>query len=253
VGGLIGGAEATADTSASDAPWSDVNGDDPDADLAVGDLLDLVVTALREHVQLEEDEYLAVALWAMHTHAFDQYRVTPRLVLVSPVRGCGKTTLLDMLGALCRHGRRFDGVTAAALFRLIETMRPTLLLDEIDTHSLASGNLRGVLNSGHRRGGCSVRAGRSGSGQHEVHEFATFSPVALATIGLDALPLPLQQCSVVIQMRRANGERQLRRPDDATKRGQNDRGLRAARRHNAMKSVTCWADNLCPDCLAPPG
>ncbi len=47
-----------------------------------------------------------------------------------------------------------DGVSAAALFRIIEAEHPTLRLDEIDTHDLGShGMLRGVLNSGHHRGG----------------------------------------------------------------------------------------------------
>jgi Protein of unknown function (DUF3631) len=216
--GLIGAAEATADMAADDAseaPWSDVDDtSDQEPQIAAEDLLDLIVRALREHVQLEEHEYLAVALWAMHTHAFERYAVTPRLALVSPVQGCGKTTLLDMLGGMCHCGRKFDGISAAALFRLIEAKRPSLLLDEMDTHDLNSqGTLRAILNGGYRRGGSIARAGRGNFGQHDCHAFATFAPVALATIGLQAIPLPLQARAIIIHMKRAAGERQLRRLD----------------------------------------
>jgi hypothetical protein len=237
--GLIGAAEATADMAADDAeaPWSDVDDtSDHEPQIAAEDLLDLIVRALREHVQLEEHEYLTVALWAMHTHAFERYAVTPRLALVSPVRGCGKTTLLDMLGGMCHCGRKFDGISAAALFRLIEAKRPSLLLDEMDTHDLSSqGTLRAVLNSGHRRGGCIARAGRGNFGQHDCHAFATFAPVALATIGQEAIPLPLQARAIIIHMRRADGERQLRRLDDTS-----EAALRALGGHLGR-----WAGTSC--------
>ena len=99
---------------------------------------------------MEEHEYLAVALWVAHTYIFDRYAVTPRLAVVSPVRGCGKSTLLDLLDGVCQHGRKYDSVSAPALFRMIEPTRPTLLLDEVDTHNLNSqGTLRAVLNGGH--------------------------------------------------------------------------------------------------------
>ena len=44
-------------------------------------------------------------------------------------------------------------VSAAALFRVVEGYRPTLLVDEADTFLAGADDLRGVLNSGHRRGG----------------------------------------------------------------------------------------------------
>jgi hypothetical protein len=225
--------EVTADCGT--APWSDVDDTvDGGAQIAAGGLLDLVVSALREHLQLEEQEYLVVALWAMHSHVFDHFAVTPRLALVSPVRGCGKTTLLEMLANLCQRGSKFDGVSGAALFRMIDTEQPTLLLDEVDTHDLGShGLLRGVLNSGHRRGGRIARAGRAKSGQQEHHEFSTFAPVAVATIGLETLPLPLQHRSIFVEMRRADGEREIRRLDDMT-----EAGLKALGNHLGRWAMT---------------
>ena len=51
---------------------------------------------LEEYVALRPHEYIAVALWALHTHVYDRFMVTPRLALRSPVADCGKTTLLDV-------------------------------------------------------------------------------------------------------------------------------------------------------------
>jgi hypothetical protein len=150
----------------------------------------------------------------MHTHAFNRYAVTPRLALVSPVRGCGKTTLLGMLARLCRLGRRFDNVSPAFLYRIIEAEQPTLLLDEIDTYDLGShGTFRRVLNGGHQR---DSSTGRATPGPRGHNEFSTFAPVALAAIGLEAIPLQLQDRSIVVKMRRADGEHHIRRLDDTS-------------------------------------
>jgi uncharacterized protein DUF3631 len=101
-------------------------------------------------------------------------------------------------------------VSPAALYRLIERDHPTLLCDEVDTYGLkGDGALRQVLNSGHRRGGRILRCTRDGDGQ----QFSTFAPVALAAIGTETLPLPLQQRSIVIHMKRA--ARTLKCLDDA--------------------------------------
>jgi hypothetical protein len=71
--------------------------DDPPRD---PDLIGLIVFLLQEYVQLKEHEYIAVALWILHTHVYDRFTVTPRLALRSPVPGCGKTTLLDVIARL---------------------------------------------------------------------------------------------------------------------------------------------------------
>jgi hypothetical protein len=41
---------------------------------------DTVRYMLEEYVALDEHEYVAVALWIIHTHVFDKFMVTPRLL-----------------------------------------------------------------------------------------------------------------------------------------------------------------------------
>lgn len=36
-------------------------------------------------------------LWILHGYVFDRFPITPRLALLSPIRACGKTTLLVLI------------------------------------------------------------------------------------------------------------------------------------------------------------
>jgi hypothetical protein len=92
--------------------------------------LALVDHLMRQYLELREHEYIAAALWALHTHVYDQYMHTPRLVLRSPAPGCGKTTLLLILEKLTARGKKHDSITTAALLRRIDRAHPTALLDE---------------------------------------------------------------------------------------------------------------------------
>jgi hypothetical protein len=181
----------------------------PPANVGAGvTALDMIHCLLEEYNELENPhDYVAVALWGLHCHVYKQFTITPRLALVSPVRGCGKTTLLALLELLTARGRRDDSTTAAALLRLISRESCTLLLDEADNLGLGQdGILRAIINSGHRRGG-----GRTLLYKGEPKRFATHAPLAIASIGI--LPLPIMHRSIVIHMRRAT--RALRRLDGA--------------------------------------
>jgi hypothetical protein len=61
-------------------------------------LFEGVRAVIREYLSLEEDEYTVLALWYMHAHVYRQFMHTPRLILSSVVRDCGKTTALDVTG-----------------------------------------------------------------------------------------------------------------------------------------------------------
>jgi hypothetical protein len=69
---------------------------------------DTVRGIVEKYVALEKLEYVAVALWIIHTHFYDRFMVTPRLVPMSPVRNCGKTTLLDVTTRLVFRAKKSD-------------------------------------------------------------------------------------------------------------------------------------------------
>jgi hypothetical protein len=190
--------------------WAyDSNAEDPPR---VKDLIGLIVYLLREYLEAKEHEYVATALWTLHTHVFNRFMVTPRLATRSPVPGCGKTTLFDILARMVASPRKFDFITTAALYRLIDQVHPTLLLDEVDNLGLAlghNGRLRAVFNAGHRKGGTGtlMECGH-------LREFSLFAPLALALPDMfGVLPRTLNERSITINLERFAGERVLKRFD----------------------------------------
>jgi hypothetical protein len=59
----------------------------------------------------------AVALWVLHCHALDAFDSTPRLALLSPEKGSGKTRTLEVIGLLVPEPMHTVNVSAAALSR----------------------------------------------------------------------------------------------------------------------------------------
>ena len=162
-------------------------------------VLELVRFILERFVDMKPHEYIAATLWVLHTHVFESFEISPRLALTSPVNGCGKTTALAVIEKLAFRPERMDNVTAAAIYRLIDRIGGTLLVDEADSLGLReNGILRGVLNSGHRKSG-NIRRVIKGVPK----AFNTFAPMAIAAIGF--LPMPLMRRSIIIHMEKAAG------------------------------------------------
>lgn len=160
------------------------------------ELLDAISGALRRHVVMNPASVLAAALWVLAVYAFELFALFPRLAIISPEKGCGKTTLLDLLSRLVPKPLFAANVTAAAVFRTIEDIRPTLLIDEADTYLPSNPELRNVLNSGHRRDGTVVRCAGDGA----PRQFSTSAPAAIAAIG--RLPGTLEDRSIMLRLRR---------------------------------------------------
>ena len=127
--------------------------------------------------------------------------ITPRLAILSPVLRCGKTTLLDVLAALVYRPLPAANCSASSIFRVVEKHRPCLLIDEADSFLSANEELRGVLNSGHRRGGSVLR---NVGDDHEPRAFATYAACAIAMIG--QLPGTLADRSVTIGLVRRKAD-----------------------------------------------
>jgi len=161
-------------------------------------LLSDMTAAIRKYVIMEVGCPEAVALWVLHAHALDAFQISPRLGITSPEKRCGKTTALDVVQSLAPRPLSTSNTSAAAIFRTIEAAQPTLLIDEADTFLTHSDEIRGVLNSGHRRSGAFVL--RLVGDNHEPRQFSTWAAVAIALIG--KLPDTLQDRSILIRMRR---------------------------------------------------
>jgi putative DNA primase/helicase len=163
------------------------------------EVLDEIAKVISAHVIMAEHSRDACALWAAHTFLTDCTMISPRLAFTSPVKGCGKTTALDVMGQLVLRPLAAANVSPSAIFRVVEACHPTLLIDEADSFLKDNEELRGVLNSGHRRGGSVLRTVAVGD-DFEVRSFSTYGPCVIALIG--QLPGTLADRSVSIALTR---------------------------------------------------
>lgn len=157
----------------------------------------------------------AIAAWIVHCHALDAFDTTPRLALLSPEPGSGKTRVLEVIEPIVPNGMPTFNASAAVLFRSMtmedehgDTRRPTVLLDEADTifgprASKDHEDLRGFINAGYRRGANAQRVAMVGK-RAEIETFPAFAAVAIA--GLDDLPDTVMTRSIVIRMRRRSSD-----------------------------------------------
>ena len=59
-----------------------------------------VKRALNKHLFLPDWCDVTVTLWIIASYLYDSFRIFPRLLISSPEKGCGKTTLLDLIEAM---------------------------------------------------------------------------------------------------------------------------------------------------------
>jgi hypothetical protein len=145
----------------------------------------------------------AVTLWAAHAHLVAVGENTPRLALLSPEPGSGKTRTLEVLELLCPAPMFALSASTPATFRSLAKGQRTLLFDEVDAIFGRHGkddpaeDLRALLNAGHRKG---ATVPRCVGPAHDVADFPVFAATALA--GLGDLPDTLMSRSVIIRMRK---------------------------------------------------
>jgi hypothetical protein len=150
----------------------------------------------------------AVTLWTAATHAQPAWEHAPRLAVVSPLKRCGKSRLLDVVSETCHAPLITVNATIAAVVRSIGDDPPTLLVDEADTlwgtKRQADNNedLRGLLNAGHQRNRPMLRWDIT---TRTLDQLDTFAMALLAAIG--DLPDTIMDRAIVVRMRRrAPGE-----------------------------------------------
>lgn len=171
-------------------------------------LLDDLHTAIGRYVVLPSDEALtAVTLWVAASHTQPGLQHAPRLAVVGPTKGCGKSRLLDVLYETVHQPMMTVNTSPAVVFRVIGKNPPTLLVDEADTifgpKAGDKEDLRGLLNAGHQR---NRPAWRISGPEHKPTAFPTFAMAALAGIG--DLPDTIMDRAIVIRMqKRKPGER----------------------------------------------
>jgi len=178
-------------------------------------LLDALRQVFRHYIVLPPGADIALALWVLHAWTMDAGEISPFMVLVSPTKRCGKTSVMILLQYLTPRSELASNITGPALYRYIEAVRPTLLIDEADSFVKDNEELRGILNSGHTKVAANIIRSVEVNGEHKPRRFSTWAPKAIATIR--SLADTLEDRAIIVQLQRklpgAKVER-LRRRDN---------------------------------------
>jgi hypothetical protein len=170
-------------------------------------LLDALVQTLRRFVVLPLWAAETLALWVVHTFAFQLRDVSTYIGIESPEKQCGKTTLLTVLSELAHRAVTASNISPPAFFRVIEDLCPTLLIDEADTFLRGNEQLRGILNAGYKRKTAFVlrAASQPAAPSSEFADCSIERP--LRRPAAEASPSPWGEG-------RGEGELQMARPDE---------------------------------------
>jgi Protein of unknown function (DUF3631)/Primase C terminal 2 (PriCT-2)/RepB DNA-primase from phage plasmid len=195
---LVRKARAQAQEEADELPhWSVEPWSEP-VDTAA--LLTGIERMFRHYIVLPQGAAEALALWTLHAWTMDADDVSPFMVLVSPTKRCGKTSVLVILYYLTPRSELASNISPSAFYRYIEETRPTLLIDEADSFVKDNEELRGILNSGHTRAAAYVIRNVEVNGEHKPRRFSTWAPKAIATIR--ALADTIEDRSIVVTLQR---------------------------------------------------
>lgn len=170
-------------------------------------LLQEIVDVIERHVALQRHQTVAIAAWILSSYLYDAFNVFARLGIISPMKRCGKTTLLETITGICNKSLPTANISAAAVFRTLETYSPTLMIDEADIllGRDPDSELIGILNGGHLRSTCVIRL----TGEnYEPQLFSIWSPVIFASIR-DLPNDALMDRTIAIRLERRKREEKL--------------------------------------------
>lgn len=170
--------------------------------------IDLVAELLTDYIALPERVADVIAAWVAAAWLFDVWDRFPHLAITSPEKRCGKTTLLDILRVIVPCPLSTSNISPAALYRVIQAKRPTLLFDEAQSLARAGSEAgevtREILNAGIVKNATVIRCG--GKGMDKIKEFAIYAPKVFAMIG-EPDGVLADRCLPVMMRRKTSGDR----------------------------------------------
>jgi hypothetical protein len=151
-------------------------------------LLIELLAQIRRYVVMHDDVAIAVSLWVMFAWIHQIAVHSPNLVVTSAEADSGKTTLLGVLGLLTPRPYSVVEPNAANVYRIVDRMHPTFIVDEADRLFHRKPDLKHIVNAGWTRGMSKIPRMVSGGGWHD---FDVFCPkiVGMKGLALDATTL----------------------------------------------------------------
>ncbi len=165
------------------------------------ELLDEIRTTIVNSIIIDDEEADAVTLWIALTWFIDHVQILALLLINAPENSCGKTQLVDLVGRMSSKGFPMVNITLAAVFRVIDLYRPTLLFDEADQFFKTNRDIAGLINAGHSPTSANVI--RLVGDSHTPKNFSVWCAKVVAGIAIEKhLPSATMTRGIMINMRR---------------------------------------------------
>jgi len=163
----------------------------------------------------DQDFYDLIALWSIGTYFFHLFNTYP-YIYVGGLKRTGKTKILTVASFICFNAVFTNNISTASLYRLTQSGRCTLLLDE--TEKLSSKEraeeLRTLLLAGYKKGAPVYRTEKKSGEKLTPEAFDVYTPKIICNISgvEDVLE---DRCIPIIMKRGKNREIINREPDGA--------------------------------------
>jgi putative DNA primase/helicase len=161
-------------------------------------IVSLIYQIIEDHIACTDAVKVAATLWILMTWFIPASHILPIAWINAPEKRCGKSTLLTLMSRLSKKSLSTSNISASALFRSIESYKPTLFIDEIDTFINDNEGIRGVLNAGHSRDNPYII--RCVGDDNEPVPFNVYGAKAISGIG--KIPNTLIDRSISLTLRR---------------------------------------------------
>jgi hypothetical protein len=145
-------------------------------------LFELVQSFIHRYVDVSVAFERVVATYVLLTWVYDAFDVVPYLRVRGDF-GSGKTRFLTTIGSICYKPMFASGAsTVSPLFRIIDTLRGTLVIDEGDFRfSDERAEVVKILNNGSARGFPVLRTEAISKREFEPRAYLVFGPKIIAT------------------------------------------------------------------------
>ncbi len=138
-----------------------------------------------EHIDFEYDvQYDVYTAWVLASWTQERWDTAPYLWFTGPSNS-GKTRCLDVLAQLVYRPLLSPSVSAASIYRALDSYHPTFLLDEFEMYEKMrelKAEVIGVLNAGYRRGQVVLRTEKVKDGTPVLKGFNCFGFKAISSI-----------------------------------------------------------------------
>ena len=153
---------------------------------------------ISRNMLLKNEDCVSVVSFIIYTWLFDKTQTAPYLFILGDL-GSAKSRLKDLLKETCFNATDLGtSVTPANIFRMQDTVRGTLFIDEFELDKSDQSNpMIQILNEGYKEGGVVMRTESRDGRQYEPTPFSVFGPKVIASRSIPQDDAFLSRCFVI--------------------------------------------------------